>query len=418
MTTDVGRPLTGSLDSRRVVPSPGDRLLGVGLFLLFLVPHLTGLNGLLGNHDPASLLAAALGVVLTLSTIWRRQHPLTVLLIAMGVGTLLLTVGSGAQLSFFPNQITAATLLVSPAMLVAVYTVARSGIARGKLALGGSVLALGLVVVWWADDGIGGYRGIANQSDALRNGLIALLALVTAWMLGEVVHARSETAAARVAARRAEAAEHDRAVAAEERARIARELHDITAHHISVVTLQAGAARLLAEAGQQPDADTLAAIETSARQAMIEIRQALGVIRSTPGGAAPLPGLAQLPELTSRMRPAGLSVTVTGAPGPLPGGLDLTAYRIVQEGLTNVARHSAARTVEVAFHRDAATLEILITDAGPAHRQLAPGAGGHGLVGVRERVHQYGGQLHAGSLPDGGFRLHATLPVPVPELSR
>jgi hypothetical protein len=102
---------------------------------------------------------------------------------------------------------------------------------------------------------------------------------------------------------------------------------------------------------------------------MIEIRQALGVIRSTPGGAAPLPGLAQLPELTSRMGPAGLTVTVTGDPGPLPGGLDLTAYRIVQEGLANVARHSLARTVEVALHRQAEALEIVITDIGPARRQ-------------------------------------------------
>jgi signal transduction histidine kinase len=389
------------------VPSPGDRLLAVGLCVLFEAPHFAGSFGLLAAYGLANVVVVVLGTVLTLSTMWRRRYPLSVLLITIGVGMVLLTAGNGANPFGFPRQISAATLLVWPAMLVAMYTVARSEVARGKLALGGSVLVVGFVVLRSVGE------GISDGGDVLRNGLVAVLALVTAWMLGGLFHARGETAAVRVAARRAEAAEHDRAVAAEERARIARELHDITAHHISVVTLQAGTARLLAEAGHRPDADTLGAIENAARQAMIEIRQALGVIRSTPGGAAPLPGLAQLPELASRMGPTGLTVTVTGNPGPLPGGLDLTAYRIVQEGLANVARHSAARTAEVALHRDAMALEIMITDTGPARRQLVAGAGGHGLIGVRERVHQYGGRLCAGPLPDGGFRLHATLPVPV-----
>jgi signal transduction histidine kinase len=392
--------------------SPGDRLLAVGLCILFEAPYLAGPFGLLfGYRGPGNILAAILGAVMTLSIAWRRAHPLTVLLVTIGTGAVLLTVGNTTNPFGNGHQITAYTLLVWPAMLVAVYTVARTGIARGKITVGGSLLVLGIVVVWWVDDGWGGHWD-GNQWDVLRNGLIVVLALVTAWMLGDVVHARGETAAVRLAAKRAEAAEHDRAVAAEERARIARELHDITAHHISVVTLQAGTARMLAEAGHSPDPATLGAIETAARQAMIEIRQALGVIRSTPGGAAPLPGLAQLPELAGRMGPAGLTVTISGAPGMLPGGLDLTAYRIVQEGLANVARHSAACTARVAFRRDPAALEITITDTGPARQQLTAGAGGQGLVGVRERVHQYGGRLHAGPLPGGGFRLQATLPVP------
>jgi signal transduction histidine kinase len=410
VTTDAGRPLAGSVVTRGPAPSIRDRLLAVGLCVLFEAPHLPGFAGLFNAGGPANAVAALLGAVMTLSIAWRRRHSLTVLLIAIGIGTLLLTVGSRVGPFGYPRQIVTSNVLVWPAMLVAIYTVARSGIARGKLALGGSVLVLGVTVVWWASDGVGPW----DQWDVLRNGLIVVLALVTAWMLGEAVHARSETAAVQLAARRAEAAEHDRAVAAEERARIARELHDITAHHISVVTLQAGTARMLAEAGHQPGADTLAAIETAARQAMIEIRQTLGVIRSSPGGAAPLPGLAQLPELAGRMRPAGLDVTIVGDPGPLPGGLDLTTYRIVQEGLANVARHSAAHTAEVAFRRADGALEISISDCGPARGRTATEAGGHGLVGVRERVRQYGGVLHAGPSPDGGFRLHATLPVPEP----
>jgi signal transduction histidine kinase len=425
VTTDAGRPRTGDLVSRSLVLSPGDRLLALGLCLLFEVPHFITSSGVFADREPANFIAAVLGAVLTLSIAWRRRHPLTVLLITICVGTLLLTVGSGTDPFGFPHQITPATLPVWPAMLVAVYTVARYGVARTKLTVGGTVVVAGLVVVWWVSaaftyPGLGN-RGGGDHWDVLRNGLIAVLALVTAWMLGDVVHARGETAAARLAAQRAEAAEHDRAVATEERARIARELHDITAHHISVVTLQAGTARLLAEAGHPPDAGTLAAIETAARQAMIEIRQTLGVIRASPDGAAPLPGLARLPELASRMGPAGLTVTISGAPGPLPGGLDLTAYRIVQEGLANVARHSAARVAKVEFRRADATLAIVITDAGPARAQPAAEPGGHGLIGVRERVHQFGGELDAGPLPGGGFRLRATLPVPAshaPELTR
>lgn len=413
VTTHVGRPPAASVAQAKPAVSLGDRLLALGLFLLFEVPHFTGGFGVLNDREPATTIAEILGAVLTLSIAWRRRHPLAVLLITVITGTVLITAGNGTNPFGVDHRITAYTALVWPAMLVAVYTVARSGIARGKLTLGGSVLLVGIVVVWWVDQGFGG-RWDGFQWDVLRNGLIVMLALVTAWMLGDVVHARGETAAVRQAGKRAEAAEHDRAVAAEERARIARELHDITAHHISVVTLQAGTARMLAEAGQSPDPATLGAIETAARQAMTEIRQALGVIRSTPGGATPLPGLAQLPELAGRMRPAGLTVTISGAAGPLPGGLDLTAYRIVQEGLANVARHSAACAAQVRFQRDPEALEITITDTGPARPQPAGAIGGHGLVGVRERVHQYGGRLHAGRLPDGGFRLHATLPVPEP----
>jgi signal transduction histidine kinase len=337
------------------------------------------------------------------------RHPLRVALVIVGIAALSLAAGTGGGPFGYPRQMTPATLVVWPVLLAAAYAVARSGVARRNQILGGAALALSLLVVWWS---IASSMHLGGQWDTLRNGILVVLALATAWMLGDVVHARGETAAVRQAAHRAAAAEHDRAVAADERARIARELHDITAHHISVVALQAGAARLLAESGRHPDPDTLAAIENTARQAMVEIRQALGVIRSTPGGTAPLPGLAQLPDLASGLAPAGLTVTITGDAGELPDGLDRTAYRIVQEGLANVARHSAARTADVAFHRDAAVLDIAVTDAGPARPRPAVGTGGHGLVGVRERARQYGGRFAAGPLPDGGFRVRVALPLP------
>ena len=246
---------------------------------------------------------------------------------------------------------------------------------------------------------------------------VTVAALATAWVLGTSMRARSdseaEAAALRAAAAEAERAEHDRAVAGQERARIARELHDITAHHISVVTLQAGAARLLAESGQQPSAELLRGIEDAGRLAMTEIRHALGVIRSGPDGAAPQPGLDRLPQLAAQMGLAGLAVTIDGQVGSLPGGLHLNAYRIVQEGLANVARHSAARTALVRFCRASDALHITITDAGPARGDTTlAGPGGHGLIGLRERVSRYGGQLDAGPQPGGGFALRVTLPVP------
>ncbi|HEY4459969.1 MAG TPA: histidine kinase [Pseudonocardiaceae bacterium] len=339
---------------------------------------------------------------------WSRQ-PWKVVLIVLGAALLVFAARTGG--GPFGYQMTPATLVVWVVMLAAAYAIARSGTTRGRQLIGSAAVVLSILVSWWSMASTP-HGGGDVRWDILRNGVFVALTLGTAWMLGKVVHARSETEQVRAAAERAKVAEHDRAVAADERARIARELHDITAHHISVVALQAGTARLLAEAGRHPEPETLAAIENTARQAMIEIRQALGVIRSTPDGAAPLPGLAQLPDLASGLESAGLTVTITGDTGTLPGGLDLTAYRIVQEGLANVARHSAARTAEVVFRREAALLDISITDAGPARQRPAAGSGGHGLVGVRERVRHYGGRCAAGPLPDGGFRVRVALPLP------
>jgi signal transduction histidine kinase len=144
---------------------------------------------------------------------------------------------------------------------------------------------------------------------------------------------------------------------------------------------------------------------------MVEIRQALGVIRSSPDGAAPLPGIEQLPDLVDRLGSAGVEVAIDGTPGPLPHSVGLTVYRIVQEGLTNVARHSAARAARVSLRRDRNTLTVTITDDGPPRAVRLSGPGGHGLTGLRERVGGYGGQLHTGARPDGGFELRAELPV-------
>jgi len=238
---------------------------------------------------------------------------------------------------------------------------------------------------------------------------------VSAWAAGE-------SASARTRALRAERVAREVRAAADERARIARELHDIVAHHVSVISLQAGTARLLAQAGTPPDTGLLSGIETASRQAMAELRHTLGVIRHTPGGAEP-PSLARLAELTAG---SGLAVTVEGTAEPLggpagslPAAVELTAYRVIQESLTNVLRHSAARSARVALRRLDGALQVTVTDDGPARpaRPSRPGqsGGGLGLRGLRERVAAHGGTFHAGPRADGaasGFEVSATLPLP------
>ncbi len=230
--------------------------------------------------------------------------------------------------------------------------------------------------------------------------------VLAAWATGESTRARGGALEADRTAREARAA-------AEERARIARELHDIVAHHVSVISLQAGTARLLAESGAPADPGLLAGIETASRQAMTELRHALGVIKHTPGGAAPQPGLARLGELIAG---CGVAVTVEGEAGTLPATADLTAYRVIQESLTNVLRHSAATDARVTLRRCPESLHITVADDGPARaaqlRSRRPG-GGQGLAGLRERVAAQRGTFRAGPRSGAaGFEVHAEIPVP------
>ncbi len=402
-----------------------DWLLAVGLLVVFEFP--AAQDGVFYAPSPGNVIWALTGVVMTLSLTARRRHP-------FGVWAVTST-GAALLLAFFVQfnpYVTMASwpgspLVLLPAPLVALYTLTATSSLLGRLASGGSVVGFAVLMFGLAHGlnaatvsqawppGRGLRVGPVNQYQSpMLVTVVGLGMLVTAWALGETVRARRESGEVRLAAEAAEKAEHDRAIAAEERARIARELHDITAHHISVVTLQAGAARLLAESGQPPSVDLLRGIEDSSRQAMTEIRQTLGVIRSTPDGAAPLPGLARLPDLVTQMGLAGLTVEVDGEAGVLPGGVDLTAYRIVQEGLTNVARHSLARSARVTFWRGSGMLQITVTDDGPL-RAAPPdgpaGNNGHGLIGLRERVAGYGGRLLAGPRRGGGFGLRAMLPL-------
>jgi signal transduction histidine kinase len=239
--------------------------------------------------------------------------------------------------------------------------------------------------------------------------VMAVFPLLACWLAGTLVHARRRAAA--LAARSAALQRQAEQATAAERARIARELHDIVAHHLSVIVLQAAGA----QASGKPAAATLAKIENSARQALGETRRMLGVLRDPEEEAAlaPPPGVGELDALAAGARAAGLPVNlvVSGPDAALPAGVDVSVYRIVQEALTNVLKHAgpARADVTIGCAAEEVTIEVIDNGAGQPGDQAT--AVGHGLAGMRERVAAYGGELRAGPRPGGGFAVHARLPL-------
>ena len=246
--------------------------------------------------------------------------------------------------------------------------------------------------------------------------VFAPLLFVIGWLAGFALRERAEQAEA--AELRAVRAEREREAAAriavaEERARIARELHDIVAHAMSVMVLQVGAVRHKLSQTLEEDRDALGRVEQAGRTALAEMRRLLGAMRRDGDGIelGPQPGLDGLDSLVEDVIRAGLPVRlhVDGEPFPLPRAIDLSAYRIVQEGLTNALKHAHARHADVTlrYRPDELELEVADDGTGPATTNGL----GHGLVGIRERVNIYGGEMSAGAAPAGGFILSARLPV-------
>jgi signal transduction histidine kinase len=257
------------------------------------------------------------------------------------------------------------------------------------LAAGGSTVGNALpVLIWWAA-AIGIGRGLRERQ-----------ALV------ELLRERS--------ARLERDRERDMTDAAlEERARIARELHDVIAHAVSLMVVQASAERRLLGPAQQRTADTFETIEGAGREALGELRRLLGVLRARgPERLAPQPGLEALPELLDEGRRGGHQIrfAVEGDPVRLPAGLDLTAYRIVQEALTNARKHAPGAAVDITLRWQPAELEIKVIDDGPGRPGSANGAG-HGLIGMLERAALYGGSIRAEPATTGGFGVLARLPI-------
>src|SRR3712207_4241380 len=244
----------------------------------------------------------------------------------------------------------------------------------------------------------------------------AVVFLVGPWAVGRQTRLRADQAEAaelRAAQLERETELQAALVAAAERTRIARELHDVVSHSISVVTIQVQAVRRRLGAGHEAEAADLAQVEATARQALAEMRRLLGVLRADGEQPAlePQPGLTQLDALVDRARAGGLDVrlVVEGEPRPLPPGIDLAAYRIAQEGLTNALRHSAASQVTVSVRHEPDELRVDVRDDGHGLRRTEHP--GHGLVGVRERVALYDGTVEVANGADGGVRLTATPPT-------
>jgi signal transduction histidine kinase len=218
--------------------------------------------------------------------------------------------------------------------------------------------------------------------------------------------------------RRAQIAERERDLVVreavvEERARIARELHDVIAHHVSMIVLQAGAERRVLEGKDASTREVLETVEQTGRSALTEMRRLLGMLRDDGNEPlAPQPGLVDVATLVEQLREAGLAVElqVEGERRELPAGIELSGYRIVQEALTNALKHAgdARASVHVRYGPDSLELEI-VDDGTEATRPIT--RGGHGLVGMRERVALYGGQIEAGRRPSGGFAVRVLLPT-------
>jgi signal transduction histidine kinase len=282
------------------------------------------------------------------------------------------------------------------------------GILRDRTqAVAGLAFGIGITAIVAHNDPNGGVGNFVFSS----------LAFTIAWTIGALVSRKfHEAEIARERAHRAEREREERArlAVSDERARIARELHDVVGHSVSVMTVQASAARRLLRPHQDKEREALLVVEQTGREALAEMRRLVGVLRrpEEAPALAPQPSLEQIERLVEQTRDAGLPVDlrIEGEPVQLPAGLDLTAYRFVQEGLTNAIKHARAERAEVVVRYEDGHVELTVSDDGEGGGGDGGGSG-HGLVGMRERVSVYGGELEAGPREGGGFRLRARLPL-------
>jgi signal transduction histidine kinase len=291
--------------------------------------------------------------------------------------------------------------------LVALATFVVMGLIRDRTqAIAGLAFGIGVTAIVAHNDPRGGAGNFVFSS----------IFFTVGWTIGFALSRKyyeAEEAKERVLRAERERIERAHLAVAEERARIARELHDVVGHSVSVMTVQASAARRLLRPHQEKEREALLVVEQTGREALAEMRRMVGVLRrpEEAPALAPQPSLEHLDKLVAHAREAGLPVDVRieGEPEPLPAGIDLTAYRLVQEGLTNAIKHARAGRAEVVIRYGGGHVELTVSDDGTGDGD--GDRGGHGLVGMRERVSVYGGELEAGPKAGGGFRLRARLPV-------
>jgi len=363
-----------------VQPKTGDALLAIALAALIESELLAS------DVSGPTMVLLLLGLVVTLPLALRRRAPIVAVAIVMA-GVVAFGVLSLEQ---EPQTPLLAVLLATYS--VGVYASRASALVGGAIALGGV---------------------LANEP----GDFVVLGPLVAAtWLVGRLVRAHSLQAtrlAELTAVLEREQADNARLAIAHERVRIARELHDVVAHSVSVIVLQAGAERLTLGQERPSTRDVLMGIERTGREALAEMRRLVGVLRRSdePLELAPQPSLAHLDDLVEHVRRAGLPIdlVVEGAPVELAPGLDVSAFRIVQEALTNALKHAGQAQATVVVRYGHRLLEIEVADDGTG---AAPHNGdGHGLIGMRERIGMYGGELDVGPREEGGYAVRARFPL-------
>lgn len=345
-----------------------------------------------GGSGPAQVLLA---LAVTLPLAWRARFPIAVVTVLNVASGLLLLLAAPHQPAFEPWV----------AVIVAFYSLGAHTSTRRSLVVLAAMFALGLPFAIVAD----------TRATPAGNLLSPIAFLLGAWAVGRIIRGRRLRTLELEALTRELEAQRDlqaRAAVAVERGRIARELHDVVAHNVSMMVVQAGAAARVLE-GEQPHVrDALAAIAETGRVTVDEMRTLLGVLRANEDGLAlsPQPGLGDLEQLVDGIRQAGLAVAlrVEGQATSLPQALDLSAYRIVQEALTNTLKHAGSSSAEVTVRYRPGAVELEISDTGNGGNGNGLGTG-HGLVGMRERVAMFGGELETGRRAEGGFSVRARL---------
>ncbi|MFE6224439.1 sensor histidine kinase [Streptomyces sp. NPDC057854] len=332
---------------------------------------------------PATWEAYGLTTLTVLPLVWRRRAPMAVLLAVLATSGLyrLAVDGPGQPLPYQGLVCLHAVAALAPA---------------GQRAVAGVLMLVSVPVSVWLN------------SRSARELTFSLFVFAAAYVSGRLTDARQ----------RAQAVEAERA-AARERARIAREMHDILAHAVSLMVVQAEAGPVAVRKAPERAEAAFEAISATGRDAMDQLRRMLGVLRDEDGGAgrSPQPGPEELPALLERVRAGGLEVRyeTSGEVAGLPAGLAATVYRIVQEALTNTVRHARARTATVRVDRSPGRVTVLVRDDGRGPRPSPGRAAGHGLAGIRERAAAHDGTATAGPGPGGtGFEVRVDLPVPAP----
>jgi signal transduction histidine kinase len=372
---------------------------------LALVLTAMALSTAFRDHYHLNALSVSLLILQTLPVAWRRRNPMRILIIT----------GSAITAYSLLGYLEANGVGDSNGALgvvVAFYTVAAHE-PRRRAVVAAALTAAGVLIsfaAYAAFDSITGWT--ANLS-------VTLLSFGLAWLIGDNLRVRRaytrqlENRAAELEIEREEKAAQ---AVTEERARIARELHDVVAHYVSVMVVQAAGARRVVDKDPVAAKGALEAVESAGRTALAEMRRMLEVLRTDDPGMGPQPGLGEIDRLIGHVRDAGLPVeySVEGEACCLPAGMDLAAYRIVQEALTNTVKHGGRATARVIIRYTTDTLEIEVTDNGRgAAAPLISGvdSGGHGLIGMRERVALFGGELRTGPIMTGGYRVFARMPI-------